>query len=191
MLNFGGSFHWNTSYSVNSLDLILLLSWRWYLQYRANHRLWFHLSLFQLKDLAFFIVILFVVIMGYGVASRSMVYHSADPSFDSEPFDTSFSGRPIFRQIIYPVYYLLYGDVGSERGGLDCKYSINKRLKTRNYTTWTRSDSFSSKTSACKLFFLIVANRDQSWSIATHVLLALHLLFVNILLINLLIAIFR
>lgn len=38
---------------------------------------------------------------------------------------------------------------------------------------------------------IFIANRDAGWSISTHVLLAAHMIFVNILLTNLLIAMFR
>lgn len=39
--------------------------------------------------------------------------------------------------------------------------------------------------------FLHIASPDEGWSMGTHVLLAIHLIFVNILLTNLLIAMFR
>ncbi|CAF0834212.1 unnamed protein product [Adineta ricciae] len=107
----------------------------------------------MLKDLLFFMCIIAIVMTGYGVASRSMVYYSNADLFPSENIDTSFDGRSIFRQIAYPVYYLMYGQFGNELSDLD-------------------------------------ANRNAGWSISTHVLLAAHMLFVNILLTNLLIAMF-
>ena len=47
----------------------------------------------------------------YGVASRAMyTYNNETLTFD---------GRSIFRKIIYPTYYLMYGNVGDELTGLD------------------------------------------------------------------------
>ncbi|CAF2356522.1 unnamed protein product [Rotaria sp. Silwood2] len=110
----------------------------------------------MLKDLLFFMVIIAIVMIGYGVASRSMVYYPTVNNFTTEAggsIDNSFDGRSVFRQIIYPVYYFLYGDFSDELANLD-------------------------------------SNPDAGWSIADHVLLAVHMLFVNILLFNLLIAMF-
>ncbi|CAF1432957.1 unnamed protein product, partial [Adineta steineri] len=107
----------------------------------------------MLKDLLFFICIIAIVMIGYGVASRSMVYYSNPTLFNDTTTDTSFDGRSIFRQIIYPVYYLMYGQMGNELADLD-------------------------------------TYPDAAWSIATQVLLAIQMLFVNILLTNLLIAMF-
>ncbi|CAF1177771.1 unnamed protein product [Rotaria sp. Silwood1] len=107
----------------------------------------------MLKDLAFFMCIIFIVMAGYGVASRSMVYYPNSDKFNQTNFSTAFDGRSIFRQIVYPVYYLMYGQFGNELSNLD-------------------------------------AYPDAGWSISTHVLLAAHMLLVNILLINLLIAMF-
>ncbi|CAF4387224.1 unnamed protein product, partial [Adineta steineri] len=90
---------------------------------------------------------------GYGVASRSMVYYPNANLLNETSTDISFDGRSIFRQIVYPVYYLMYGEFGKELDNLD-------------------------------------VDVDAAWSIATHVLLAIHMLFVNILLTNLLIAMF-
>ncbi|CAF4055197.1 unnamed protein product, partial [Adineta steineri] len=107
----------------------------------------------MLKDLLFFMCIIAIVMTGYGVASRSMVYYSNPTLFNDTTTDTSFDGRSIFRQIIYPVYYLMYGQMGNELTDL------------QTYP-------------------------DAAWSIATQVLLAIQMLFVNILLTNLLIAMF-
>ncbi|CAF1116563.1 unnamed protein product, partial [Adineta steineri] len=68
----------------------------------------------MLKDLLFFMCIIAIVMTGYGVASRSMVYYSNPTLFNDTTTDTSFDGRSIFRQIIYPVYYLMYGQMGNE-----------------------------------------------------------------------------
>jgi hypothetical protein len=49
----------------------------------------------------------------YGVASRTMYnYNNQTLEFD---------GRSIFRNIIYPTYYLMYGNVGGELSDLDGK----------------------------------------------------------------------
>jgi hypothetical protein len=59
---------------------------------------------------------------GYGVASRSMVYYPKVNNFTTEAgvyIDNSFDGRSFFRQILYPVYYLMYGQLDSELGALD------------------------------------------------------------------------
>ncbi|CAF1361372.1 unnamed protein product [Rotaria sordida] len=107
----------------------------------------------MLKDLLFFMCIIFIVMTGYGVASRSVVYYPNPNAFNDTNVNTAFDGRSIFRQIAYPVYYLMYGQFGNELSDLD-------------------------------------TYPDAGWSIATHILLAAHMLFVNILLINLLIAMF-
>ncbi|CAF3332873.1 unnamed protein product [Rotaria sp. Silwood1] len=110
----------------------------------------------MIQDLLFFMVIIAVVMIGYGVASRSMVYYPRANNFTMETggsIDNSFDGRSVFRHIAYPVYYLLHGEVGNERTSLD-------------------------------------SNPDAAWSISNHILLAIHMLFVNILLTNLLIAMF-
>ncbi|CAF3973574.1 unnamed protein product, partial [Rotaria sordida] len=107
----------------------------------------------MLKDLAFFMCIIFIVMAGYGVASRSMIYYPNADKLNVTNFSTEFNGRSIFRQIAYPIYYLMYGEFGNELSTLD-EYP------------------------------------DAGWSISTHVLLAAHMLFVNILLTNLLIAMF-
>ncbi|CAF4795683.1 unnamed protein product [Rotaria sp. Silwood2] len=111
----------------------------------------------MLQDLLFFTIIIAIVMIGYGVASRSMVYFPTVNGFAipaGGSIDNSFDGRSVFRYIAYPVYYLLYGNVGDERMNLD-------------------------------------NNPDAGWSISNHVLLAIHMLFVNVLLTNLLIAMFR
>ncbi|CAF3948648.1 unnamed protein product, partial [Rotaria sp. Silwood2] len=107
----------------------------------------------MLKDLAFFMCIIFIVMAGYGTASRSMTYYPNANKLNLTDFSTEFDGRSILRQIAYPVYYLMYGEFGDELSTLD-------------------------------------ENNSAAWSISTHVLLAVHMLFVNILLTNLLIAMF-
>ena len=49
--------------------------------------------------------------VAYGVASRTMYnYNNQTIAFD---------GRSIFRNILYPTYYLMYGSLGTEFSGLD------------------------------------------------------------------------
>ena len=60
--------------------------------------------------------------IGYGVASRSMVYYPIANNFTTETNGTiyvDFDGRDVFRQILSPVYYLLYGEFGNETTNLD------------------------------------------------------------------------
>ena len=49
--------------------------------------------------------------IAYGVTSRSMY------TFTNTTI--SFDGRSIFRSIIYPTYYLMYGNIGGELTQLD------------------------------------------------------------------------
>jgi hypothetical protein len=49
--------------------------------------------------------------IGYGVASRSMYdFSAANPSGGNLTFD----GRSVFRQVLYPTYYLMYGSQDDE-----------------------------------------------------------------------------
>jgi hypothetical protein len=51
--------------------------------------------------------------IAYGVTSRAMyIYNNITISFD---------GQSIFRNILYPTYYLMYGNVGNELTSLDGK----------------------------------------------------------------------
>ncbi|CAF1562416.1 unnamed protein product, partial [Rotaria sordida] len=56
---------------------------------------------------------------GYGVASRSMVHYPNANKLNVTDFSTEFNGRSIFRQIAYPIYYLMYGEFGNELSTLD------------------------------------------------------------------------
>jgi hypothetical protein len=58
--------------------------------------------------------------IGYGVASRSMYDYTGDPDNSTLTFD----GRSIFRHILYPTYYLMYGSMDGELGSLDRKIFI-------------------------------------------------------------------
>jgi hypothetical protein len=53
--------------------------------------------------------------IGYGVASRSMYNYYGDPDNGTLTFD----GRSIFRRIMYPTYYLMYGSQDAELQALD------------------------------------------------------------------------
>lgn len=53
----------------------------------------------------------------YGVASRTMFNYTP-----SEPLQ--FDGRSIFRNLIYPIYYLMYGNISGELGYLDSERTI-------------------------------------------------------------------
>jgi hypothetical protein len=71
---------------------------------------------------------------GYGVASRSMVYYPKENDFTTATngsVDTNFTGRSIFRNIAYPVYYLMYGEFGNELENLDGMYIniISNRIR--------------------------------------------------------------
>ncbi|CAF1258924.1 unnamed protein product, partial [Didymodactylos carnosus] len=104
----------------------------------------------RLKDLFIFITIIFISIMAYGVASRSLfMYNNID-----------FTARGLFGTILYPAYWLIYYVV-------DEKDVINDIILDNNQTS------------------VLVAQAQ-----ATQVLLAFQMLFINILILNLLIAVF-
>jgi hypothetical protein len=67
-----------------------------------------------------------IVMIGYGVASRSMVYYPVANSFTTATtggtIDTSFDGRSVFHQILYPVYYMMYGQIDNELATLNSMY---------------------------------------------------------------------
>ena len=56
-----------------------------------------------------------VAIIGYAVASRAMYNFNSDPDTD----DLTFDGRSIFRHLLYPVYYFMYGSFDNELSALD------------------------------------------------------------------------
>ena len=69
--------------------------------------------------------------IGYGVASRSMVYYPPVNDFTSaeqNPIDPSFDGRSVFRQVISPVYFFLHGEFGDELDNLDSRIISMKSL---------------------------------------------------------------
>ena len=66
--------------------------------------------------------IIAVVMIGYGVASRSMTYYPEGNDViirGGYSVNSSFDGQSVFRQIIYPVYYLMYGEFGVELTNLN------------------------------------------------------------------------
>ena len=70
----------------------------------------------------FFICIIAIVMIGYGVASRSMAFYPTINGFTTQSdgfIDTRFDGRSVFRQVFYPVYYLLFGEFRYELDALD------------------------------------------------------------------------
>ena len=70
---------------------------------------------------------------GYGVASRSMAYYPDPYRFAKINTTTTFDGRSIFRQIVYPVYYFMYGNVGTELSNFDGKYKSSRRFCIHHY----------------------------------------------------------
>jgi hypothetical protein len=56
--------------------------------------------------------------IAYGVTSRTMYNYQNDT--------LSFDGQSIFRNIIYPTYYLMYGSVENELSELDGKEKERK-----------------------------------------------------------------
>lgn len=81
-----------------------------------------------------------------------------------------FDGRQFFHNVVYPVYYFVLGSFDDEREQLDGMIDA-----------WRN----------CFRNLPFLATPDAGTSIATQVMFAFHMLFVNILLLNLLIALFR
>ena len=63
--------------------------------------------------------------IAYGVASRAMYSYNNDA--------LSFDGRSIFRNIIYPTYYLLYEHLENELADLDGKMRNKRRYASNNF----------------------------------------------------------
>jgi hypothetical protein len=108
---------------------------------------------------------IFIAIIAYGVVSRALIFYQQVP----------FTGSGIFGDIIYEPYWFIYGDV-SDKDTLDGKDICLEivQLIEISYLEIIKNDTES-----------IVAEAT-----ATHVLLAFHMLFINILILNLLIAVF-
>ena len=105
----------------------------------------------------FFIVVLLLAILAYGVTSRSMTAHK----------EFNFNLKEILQNVIYPQYFFIYGYIENEL------FTLEAMLRNTNHT------NISSKSA------------NESTIIAHYVLFAIHVLFVNILLVNLLIAMFK
>ncbi len=91
--------------------------------------------------------------------------------------EMTFTFQSIFANIFYTPYWFLYADAEEERKTLDCE------LLHIIYNTYI-SISF---------LDIITGNNSTNLgaeAVATHMLLAFHMLFFNILLLNLLIAVF-
>jgi len=120
-------------------------------------------------------LIILIVMIGYGVTTRSMYFYQDEYGLtlaDNGTIDTSFDGRSVFRQVLYPVYYFLHGEIGSELDSLN---------------------SMSNEMYFCLIYIFLfrIENANAAGSITSYVLFAAQMLFVNILLTNLLIAMFR
>lgn len=60
--------------------------------------------------------------IGYGVASRAMYdYDAAQADENNYKGNLTFDGRSVFRHILYPSYYLMYGVTDDEFKALDRK----------------------------------------------------------------------
>ncbi|XP_039250889.2 transient receptor potential cation channel subfamily M member-like 2 isoform X1 [Styela clava] len=109
----------------------------------------------MLKDLLFFLFILVVFLLAYGVASQALLY----------PGETSFS--QIIVGIIYKPYWQIYGELFLDE--------INYNPNVDAFTCSNTNDSLP---------------RCPQQSVIVPIISAIYLLFVNVLLLNLLIAMF-
>ena len=108
----------------------------------------------------------FICISAYGVVSRAMIKHG----------DVQFTAYGIFTDVFYAPYWFLYSVVDDEK----------KQLDGNIYVKFHWQILLSSPTG-------LISNSSSNLAaeaIATHVLLAFHMVFINILLLNLLIAVF-
>jgi hypothetical protein len=112
------------------------------------------------------VYVAFIFIAAYGVVSRSM----------TKLGDVQFTAKSIFVNIFYAPYWFLYSEINDEKNALDGRII----LKDTNHNVICPLAIISNNTSAD-----LVAGAT-----ATHVLLAFHMLFINLLLLNLLIAVF-
>ncbi len=104
--------------------------------------------------------------MAYGVVSGAMTKYG----------EVKFDVRSIFNNIFYAPYWFLYSEASDEKKALDSE--IIQSIKIL---------------SCAFILDMVTGNTSSSLvteAIATHVLLAFHMLFINILLLNLLIALF-
>ncbi|CAF5105217.1 unnamed protein product, partial [Rotaria sp. Silwood1] len=80
----------------------------------------------MLIDLFFFTYIILIAMVAYGVTSRSMYNYNTDNNAD----DLIFEGRSVFRHIIYPAYYLMYGSTDNELSALDQNPDLGTSIAT-------------------------------------------------------------
>ena len=125
-----------------------------------------------MRDLIGIIYIIFVCIVAYGVVSRALTMYSS----------IEFTVRGIVTAVFYQPYWFLYSLVEDEKRILDGKLAISAKWKG----LFKRHVPFQD---------IIVSNTSSVDEIAeatvNHVLLAFHMLFINILLLSLLIAMFK
>ena len=110
---------------------------------------------------------IFIAVSAYGVVSRAMIRYNQVP----------FTGRGILSEIFYGPYWFIYGQV-EDKVLLDSSFSF----------------LFASFLRHRFLFAAHLTNNTdftEAEATATHVLLAFHMLLINILLVNLLIAMFK
>ena len=89
----------------------------------------------------------------------------------------SVNSRQFLYDIIYPVYYFVHGSFDNERSALEGKNTI-----------WNRNEYIYS----CMFPFIsFKAKQDANTFVVAKIMFVFHMLFVNILLLNLLIALFR
>lgn len=65
--------------------------------------------------------------ISYGVASRAIVYYPSVNGFSIESggsMDTSFDARAVFRNVLYRVYFLIYGEFDDQLTDLDSTYIL-------------------------------------------------------------------
>ena len=67
--------------------------------------------------------------LGYGVASRSIVYYPHQEDYYPYNISRGFDGRTMFRDIVYPVYYMLHGTIQTELTNLDRKQTKGNEVK--------------------------------------------------------------
>ena len=109
---------------------------------------------------------IFIAMAAYGVVSRAMILYKQVP----------FTGSGIFSHIFYEPYWFMYGEV-SDKALLDGVYLFflfENHLLARHDIEMIGNSTVGSEAEA----------------VATHVLLAFHMLFINVLLLNLLVAVF-
>ena len=112
--------------------------------------------------------IIIVCIAAYGVVSRGLFMYN----------DLNFTFKSVFANIFYRPYWFLYSVVEDETKYLDGKsFLLGQQSQFPSIL-----DIISSNTST---------SIQKTEATATHILLSFHMLFINILILNLLIAVFK